>query len=339
MENWEQGVIKFVRNLILKFEKNEKIVDKLILNEELWYKTFTHETFNPNIGENYEELEKVGDQSAALAFIHYIYKRIEGVTASEIGEYKAFYLSKAEQSAISINLGIPEWIRTPLNKTIHIFEDVLEAFFGALFLSGEEVRPGLGYSLCFNFTVFLYDKVEFEEEATHGKSKTQLKEYLEKHGLHDAEEDWQKDKVGTGGIVKLGFTENDFRILRENGINLKDRFVAQSRGNTKSLAVNAASKAFLEKIVQLKDTKTWKEFELKRKKVNPELELLLSKALIKANKQGYSDLTIKHGTTGTRGLYVQLIGIKENGRMDIFDTMSGQRLPDMKKNILIKYLE
>jgi len=337
-ERWKEQVIQFVKSVLLRFEKDESKVDKIVENEDIWYVAFTHKSYNPNPGENYEELEKVGDAAASLAFIEYIYNRFEGVTASEIGEYKAHYLSKTEQATISINLGIPRFIRTPLDKNIHIFEDVLEAFFGALLLSGNDVRPGLGYVLCYNLTIHLYDSTEFEEDVTLGKSKTQLKELFESIKFKQPEIIFEQDKNSPSGVARIAFWEDDFQTLKENGINFESKVLGQSRGNTKKVAVNKASKIFMDNLAAVRETPKWIRFEKSRKKVDPELVELLNQCNIIARKQGYEEVFLSHASTGTKGVYIQLLARDKDGHLSILDTMSGDQLINMRKAILVKYI-
>jgi dsRNA-specific ribonuclease len=335
---WKKGVIQFVKSILSKIEKDDARINKILEDQNIWFVAFTHKSYNPNPGENYEELEKVGDAAAGLAFIEYVYNRFENVTASEIGEYKAHYLSKTEQSTISINLGIPKWIRTPLDKSIHIFEDVLESFFGALLLSGNDVRPGLGYVLCYNLTVYLYNETEFEEDVTLRKSKTQLKELIESVKLKQPEVIFEQDENSPSGIAKLILSKEDFDVLRENGITLKTRVLGQAKGNTKKVAVNKASKVFMDNLAEVKETTAWKNFEKSRKKVDPELTDLLNKANIIGRKQGYVEIFLSHATTGTRGVYIQLLGRDKNDHLDVLLTMSGDQLSNMKKAIVLKYI-
>ena len=331
-KKWREDLKKFLFKTISGFEEDEELVKIILSDMTLWYKAFTHKTFNPNFGENYEELEKLGDASAKLAFLQYLMKRFEIITNAELSEYQSFYLSKPEQAKISIKLGLPKYILTPLDKNIHIFEDVLEAFFGALFTLGEEkIRPGAGYVLCFNLTVFLYDDMEFEEEAALGNSITRVKEFFEKYRLTP----YEVDEKSQGKVV-LRLTKSDEENLKRNGIHdFSNGILGESSGSTKNLAIKNVNAELLKKFLVLSKTDRWKNFE-KLVRRNDELAIKTNEGLAIARDLGYVEIETVIVRSSPVLNYVQLIGKDENGRLHILDTMSGS---DKPKNIRIAILD
>lgn len=337
-KNYNKKLKDFIKEIISKLQSNEAIIDK-ISESELWEIAFTHESYNPNPGENYEVLEKIGDAAMKLAFSEYLFNRIEMISESDIGEYQIHYLSKVEQSKVSTRLGFAEFILTPLSKTIHIFEDVLEAFFGALLILGNETKPGLGYILCYNMIILIFQDLDIQDEGKFKVSKTELKELLEASGIKELDEEWVKDETGPSGTIKVGFMQKDYDELRAADIKLPERFLATVYESTKKIARIKASEIFYNKIIKLVDTKEWQNFVKLKKKNNEEVNILLNEAKNVGRRVGYSDLYIKISDTGKKGTYVQLVGRRsDNDRLEILGLASDNKVKLMRMQLLQDFI-
>jgi dsRNA-specific ribonuclease len=333
-KDYDKRLKIFIRSLLSNLESNEKLLNQLI-DSNLWEIAFTHETFNPNVGENYEILEKIGDAAMKLAFIEYLYERIEGIDESEISELQIFYLSKVEQSKLSNKLKLSDFVLIEIKKTIHTAEDILESFFGALFLTGNNIKPAYGYLLCFNMIVYLFDDIELLDDEKTNVAITQLKELLESIGIRKIDEEWNEST----GIIKLGFTPEIFNELSKNGIKLgRDRFIVEGRGTTKRLARMNASEKFVVKLLEVMKTREWKEYYKMKNQTNEEFENTFKEAKNIAEKIGIKELKVK--TSKTQEPYIQLIGRRESDdKLVNLGVMSGDRIRVMRIEILREFIK
>jgi dsRNA-specific ribonuclease len=90
----EDRLATFLREFLLKFNISTDIVAKLVSNKNLttWIKAFTHLSWDPNYGHNYEELELLGDAIVKPIFIEYCMSKYEGVDRSQLSELVIMYL-------------------------------------------------------------------------------------------------------------------------------------------------------------------------------------------------------------------------------------------------------
>ena len=340
-KDYDEGLKKFVRSILYNIETNENIINKLTDDMSLWEIAFTHITFNPNQGENYEVYEKVGDAVMKLTFTEFLFNKYENITQSEIGNYQIYYLSRTEQARISYNLKIPKYILSALDKTADVLEDTLEAFFGALQLIGNNIKPAYGYLLCYNLTIFIFNDVDIIKEGKMEPIGMELKEKLEKFGLSQKPyEEWTKDENKSEGKMRIGFTDNDIEKLKKYGINISDRFLGTSAfGENKTKAREKASKKFLERLNKLLETKSWIKYIKEIGKKNEDLNLLLEKAEKIASKIGYYDLELVVGKS-TRGFYVQLIGAREDDDklVTLYIVSDNEKIKQSKMRLLEEFI-
>lgn len=117
-----------------------------------WHASYTDPTWDADDGKNYEQNEKLGDSTAKTAL--YVYLIDAGKTSGKhVSEHELTIavntiLAKQEQARVSRALGLPKLLRT-LYATVTVGqeEDMLEAFFGALYIAGEKAGS-VGQSLC-----------------------------------------------------------------------------------------------------------------------------------------------------------------------------------------------
>lgn len=339
-KNYDKELHEFIKNIISSINSNQDAIEKISSNDT-WEIAFTHITYNPNPGENYEIFEKIGDAAMKLAFSEYLFQKFDMITESEIGEYQNHFLSKVEQSKLSNEVGLPDFILTPLPKTIHMAEDVLESFFGALLLIGNNYKFGLGYVLCYNLIVLLFEDINLEEEEDFSIAKTNLKELLEEYGLNNKPENvFNKDSPDSpSGTANLYFTPDDYNQMLAAGVKIKDRLMASAHGSTKKVATNDASEIFYNKLLELGKQKAFQEFVNKRKEKNKEFDILMEKAKKVAKKIGYANLEIRISVNGKNGAYAQLIGTRESdGKLENIGLTSGNKIKLMKNDLLEEFI-
>jgi dsRNA-specific ribonuclease len=189
-EKWYNSLRNYIVTVILPLfiskndpkvgDYNEKLVDEISMS--IWIKCFTHKSYDPD--NNYEQLEFLGDSilKGNLASLMQAYGLGESLTEGQQSRIADNILSKQTQSRWGKFLGFGKWIRTvfPLNVSVH--EDLFEAVFGTIHTLGEKrITPGIGYLLCQNGLVRLFDGIDLLEASTRDNI-TIIKEIFEMMG-------------------------------------------------------------------------------------------------------------------------------------------------------------
>lgn len=341
-DDWYNGLRDFLREILKMIIPSSELIEKMVSEEsmKIWVNCFTHETYDPNVGKNYEELEMVGDHSMEYNFIMYLYKTIPGITRSELSELKSNYISKPFQAKVAINLGLPKWVRMGIGKDTHTFEDILESFFGGINLVGDMVfKFGAGTGLCYNMIVKIFENVQINMEFAEGKPKTQIKETFEK--LHWGTAIANFDKPGKITTASISFTPEAMETLKSVGLQLKSPVFAVATGTSKKVASDNAYKQALEVIRQMGITDEWvQKMRGNRDLDNPELIPYFQPVQEKLSREGYESFYLKKVKTTTEGKYIQMIGVKPDNTLVILATTDGPREEtEGKAEILRKYLQ
>lgn len=189
-----------IKDLIRKIFKNvipssspeqepiiNQFIEKFVSNDvmPIWERTFTAANVNPNALENYESLEKLGDATMKNVFYDYILKKYPTVSDEELNNLQIRYVSKPIQAEISKKLNLGAYVNR--TKAIapkkHLWEDVLEAFFGGIMFVSEKIAPnnkGFGYNIAFNMIQYIYNPYNITLEDATKNDKNLVKEMLEK---------------------------------------------------------------------------------------------------------------------------------------------------------------
>ena len=333
---WSQGLKQFLRYDILpKIVRSEAALDKLVSPDamKIWEVAFTNESFNPNVGENYEELELAGDVNLAAAYVKFMRASYPLITRSQLSEFRTKYLAKEFQSKLSASLGFGNHIRSHFRNNTHVLEDVLESFFGALDLIGDqEFKFGAGSGLVYNMVVELYKDVEVDWEVTLGNPKTRVKEFYE--GMQ-----WINPKPPVSEKVPTEMIENEdgsvtFSILvpqkgldylKSIGIALENNILVTSTENTKKYAEVIAYRLAVRRLEDLGLTDQFLA-KFKRSKDLTTQELIPYIEAIKPRlaEEGYVEFYLtEHHVKARPGMkqktakYIQLIGVKDDGRKEV----------------------
>lgn len=105
----------------------------------IWIIAFTAASFDPTPGNNFEVLEKIGDAAMKIPFFWFLLERYPSMTHSQLSPSSQYYLSKPEQAKESVKLGLDKFARSYYKNNIHVYEDVLESFFGAIFFISKNI--------------------------------------------------------------------------------------------------------------------------------------------------------------------------------------------------------
>ena len=355
---WRNNLKKFLRYSILpKVVSSESALDKLVSDDamKIWEVAFTNESFNPNVGENYEELELAGDVNLAAAYVKFMMASYPEITRSQLSEFRTKYLAKGFQSELSAKLGFGPHIRSRFATNTHILEDVLEAFFGALDLIGDqEFKFGAGAGLVYNMVVELYKDVPVDWEVTLGNPKTRVKEVYEGLGIINPKppvkekvpEIAEENENGTTTFSIL-IPDSGIELLKSMGVSVPSNILATSTENTKKIASQVAYKIAVRNLDQLGITDDFvADFKRSKDLNNQELVPYIDAIKPRLESEGYvrfylteHHVKAKPGMMQKTAKYIQLIGVDVNGRKDVL-SMTANPVADVlegKKHVLEKY--
>jgi len=310
---WYEGLRNYLKNEVLTTiipsePHREIMISKKAM--EIWVPSFTHESYDPNIGRNYEELELVGDHAMEFSFIYYMYLTIPGVTRSEMSELKSKYISKTFQAKVGWKMGLEKWVRTRVEKTTHIAEDLLESFFGGLLRVGDTVfKFGAGYGLTYNMIVKIFEGITIDRALAKGRPKTQMKEIFEKLHWGVPVEDFEQGTEYNEITARVSFTKEAIQALSELGIKITDATLAVETGTSKKVAFENAYEVALQKIREMGITDAWiEQYRGNRDMTNPELIPYIPAVQRRLKDEGYVNFYFKKSQTTKEGKYIQLIG-------------------------------
>ena len=374
--DWYNGLKVFLLETLKMILPSEDFRRKMVTDEtmKVWVPCFTDESYNPNVGMNYEELELVGDHAMESNFIMYIYLNIPQINRAEMSELKRQYISKPFQAQLGKKWGLGDWVRTNLDKTTHVFENLLEAFFGAVQIVADKVfKFGAGNGLCYSLILAIFKDIPLDKESVILVPKTVIKEMFE--GLHwgTAVEQFETDGRQTTAIIS--FTPEAVNMLRSLGLNLTSAVLARETGNSKKVASDNAYNAALIALRKLGITDEWvrqargnqnlskpsdnayanalnnvgslnfskdllKKIRKNRDLSDAELAPYLDLVQKKIQTQGLVIFYMWQARKVEAGVYLQLVGVKSDGTLvPLVTSDRPQKERDGKKEILMKYLE
>lgn len=251
-EAWVLKLVEFLSIRLANIVTNDELRIVLLSgkNTNVWITAFTHKSYDPI--NNYEISEFLGDAAAELMFKQFISEKFSGeIEEGIIGEagitnLKNTYMSKIYQSQIGNELEFPKYVRTRTTINIHIAEDLVESFIGALMKTGNNVKPGLGYILVYNWIYDIFNTREIELTYIFGPAKTQIQQFFSNMGWGPAPNfrSTFTSKYGEGETITLSLTEAAKRGMAELKINAQD-IIGVGTGNTdRSAEATAYDNAF-----------------------------------------------------------------------------------------------
>jgi dsRNA-specific ribonuclease len=197
-------------NIMNEDEFRNKVVDNIIFSKDLT------KTFLPDFAEeitrvngdffalcfihpsydwknNYESLEKVGDSYLKCCMIKYLYKiDIEkdlGLNDDGINNYISKYADKSRLASVGQYYHLDKYVIKIGNvETTSLYEDLVEAFLGAMASECDKIGIGLGFIAVYNFVVNMienifklkFTKEEFEESRPAGTWFKEIYDIIDK---------------------------------------------------------------------------------------------------------------------------------------------------------------
>jgi dsRNA-specific ribonuclease len=325
---WIQSLQAYIYTTITPLVEQDEAKRLNLVSERamvIWSAAFTDKSYNPNYGFNYEILEKIGDSALKLTFSRMLQVRFPTISESQLSELVSYYLSKVELSSISKSLGINNHIRTLLDKNINVFEDVLEAIYGALMEIGDRIyQVGVGYILCYNLTLSLWNNKEISMSVAEGDAKTQVTQIFQRLR-------WGKPgEEDVSSVFKVLATNEAIKAVAELGQTLP-KVLGSGKNPSKDVRSKIAYKLALKTLNKLGITLEW---AIKQRQLldysNPELKGILEKLKEKSSKEGFVDTMFNTVKKTQTHIFIQLIGIKEDGYKQTLSTVS---IPTVGKKV------
>ena len=196
---WCQEFYNYIYEIlkIIVPENKQRMIDYIINKKtfkDIWLKAFTHFTFKPDVSENYEALEHIGDRAMKHAFIDYYYERYPYSTAGDLTNASKQTQSDEEQSELGSKLGLTNWVCLDdiLKGNMKLNEDLLEAFAGAIDISLYQAGIiGGSIPILNNMFKLLYQDRDLRTEID---APTWLNQFIEQIALKPKDNQHKKDE-------------------------------------------------------------------------------------------------------------------------------------------------
>ena len=317
-KEWERELKLYLKDKLLpKINLPKEKINKLLDDEsmETWKAVFTHDTYNPNIGKNYEQLETLGDFVMSTSFVDHVIQETGNINPSDMTEIKKKILSSRNQSIIAIYLGLHLWIRTRAKPVEANFEDMLEAFFGAILVLGNSKLKMLGYPMASMFMDIILQLFIFDFEKIRKDPKTYIVQIFDRMKWNKPIETAYVDDDGMV-IVKVELTSEAIAdILKLTNFQVRS-FLGSGKGKQKK---EASQLAYENARKELDKFGIDQDFAVRiaeeRRFSDPTFKEYRNKLLGVLQKMGYLDLEFgmkkkKESTT------IIIYGIKSDGEKD-----------------------
>lgn len=339
---WMNSLRDHLYNVVLPLAEKDDVLRAQLVDQNammVWMKAFTHESYNPNIGENYEEFEKLGDSVMKAAFIQFVMEKYPTAAKDQLSNLQMEYVSKPFQAKIANDLKLPLFIRSNIKTDMSSAEDLTESLFGALFtIADMNFRVGAGWVLARNLLINLYDSVDLDPNKVMINNVNRIKEAFEKFKWGTVIGTTSSEGTFTTFTIRIpSSAPNDLRAV---GITLNDTIIGVGKGNTKKVAKLNAYKVAVENftkfgILSYIDNLKKQEFN------SPQFLPYKEKAFEKMRRQGLVELTY-NTVKKAQMVHIQLVGKMADGYMVPLLTTaipSNENLDDGKLSLIKKYVE
>jgi dsRNA-specific ribonuclease len=320
---------------------------------EIWIKAFTHKSYDPNISENYDVLEFIGDRVLKTVFSKYMNYRFPRSTEDLLTKMETIYMSKMKQGQISSQLGLDKWIRTRFEMDVSVQEDLFESMFGAILQVGDEIIGSeSGILIAYNLISAIFDGIDIDLETVVSDPTTQSKELLEKLSLIEGGNQkpfGEATRVENGYSMIIQFSPYAQQVIisdpemlgmmQQSRFNMERDILAKETRSSKKATESAAYSKSIEKLAEIGFTR---EYSNKKKRRLNEKSWGIDwlNAVQKSQRDGYKSIEFSTNLKGAHGInYVQLIGIRPDGNKEILSTegASGTVVHDLQIGALRNY--
>ena len=334
---WILEFQQYIYKLLILVTSKDALREQMVTTSamQIWVRAWTHETWDSNVSENYENIETIGDAVLGYAFKLYVYHNIPNITTAGISEYKAQYMSKMHQSPIARDLKMGRWIRSRAGANVNILEDLFESFTGALHEVGDQIKVGVGSILVRNLITNLFKNVKFDPDMVRGTAKTVITQYA--HRLHWGEV--KREIYGASPDMEclVSLSEMAIKHLGDNGMTPPVP-LGRGRGASDKAASDAAYRDALKNLNKIGATYDWVIQERSKISFDSLPQDLVTRARSRASRKGYTALktVTPRSTATTRSVVVQLIGVRD-GQEEILASVEAKNEEEGKLEVFKTY--
>lgn len=370
-----------IREILLRVApESAQYVDMMLAPEpmNIWLRAFTDKSANPNSEFNYDQLEKYGDAVMGEQFIKYIMEKLPTVTDAQLTDLKASYVSKSIQGQISKNFGLAQYVRRlkVLTPKIHLHEDVLESFFGALVMASEVAFKNftVGHVIAYNLIVYIYTPYDIKLKDAIKDPTNVVKEILEKVGLwyYEYQGDSYEDEGGDRktveivmikkthlkmqesyikqnldrligeGIQHFNIIANEFKGLRS--LSGDDYVLAHLEGQQREMSRKLIRVPLFKKAIETLASygltaANADQIQMRELLKRPEFVQYGDQLLAKLHRDGYSRMRFRSDQTDlTNEIIVTLLGITDGEEITTLVTAGGSDVQDAQLRTIRFYL-
>lgn len=324
-ENFLFRILSQLRDEKTKFNPKDLLTREYI--KKYWLRAFIHESINAE--NNLESLETIGDSALNFAVKQMLYNYNQKFKADELTNLYKKLTSKKVFGEYSKKIELAKFAVIPPDAelTITIAEDILEAFAGAMVLTGDEHQNGLGMILVKNFArLLMYDDLFGSERSLENLKEnllsdkitlinTNYQQFVGKGSFYG----WQKG-TGDSAIYTMTITDKGVQNLKALGFvdvsKLKKQYIATAEKT--NIAQEMANEMLYKDLKQAGLTYDIyeKATQLKRWKASPDMYKKYLAAKQIAISQGYSEISVKipeSSKTLTQMILI-LIGQKDDNK-------------------------
>lgn len=187
MKEFKKYITFLLENLIFRHtevalfseERRQNLLKNLTSDENMliWRVAFTHESVDPDPLGNYDQLEALGDRLNDTAFVQFTISKYPHIDEQSLNNFKTAYMAQKYQVPIGRKLKLKDWLIYDPEITLiadKIYEDLFEAFSGALATVADKITPGLGYVLVGQFIKTGFQNLVYDYSIRVGDIKTVL---------------------------------------------------------------------------------------------------------------------------------------------------------------------
>ena len=213
-------------------EQLQQILKYQFSDVKLLCNALTHGSVNPDVSENYERLEFLGDRVLGEAVAHLLYNIFPFEPEGNLSQRFVRLVRKETVAEVALSLKLNEFIKVAndeLRNNVNVLCDVCEAVIGAIYIDG-------GSKASIEFVNNHWRELIDKNVAPPKDAKSKLQEVAHVKGF------------GAPQYKVIGREGNEHEPIFEVEVSLGVGKSVTAKGRSKKMAEMAAAEAMLEKI-------------------------------------------------------------------------------------------
>lgn len=285
-EDWINDLKEYIKLMLNLVEI--KNVDRYLTSKHMriWSDAFTHKSVSRS--NNYEEYEIIGDTILKSHMTLYLFEKYPSISAHYITGLRNYYLTKHYMPIIARKYNMIKYIRSvkPINQDM--LEDVLESFFGALYIIGSKISS-CSFGTTKKMADYIFDNIDIDMSKGEGDAKSivRLRTFQRLH-LDNPSELLERD--GKLQCMSLTVDETSIAFFKNKNIHII-RTIGVGYGYTKTIASDTAYNNAL--------------IYLRKKNINEKFVQITTESMKFGSIDGYNGVRTKYLKEGYVGIKVK----------------------------------